>query len=265
MNTATPVFDLVGSKIFKYLYSEDILNCRKINKQCKIIIDDPHFLLKLLKSVGQPEECHKKWIALIQKCHEVGIPKDTFALILLHKYRNLLMRPTQTQNICQNWQLAMPPIYNAVKTGHLEAVKAIVQVDEDFYKPLPHYEKGVKWRPFIQAALYGHFEIAEFLDSKIENQMISERTKWLVRTEMIAEAMYWKEDKTDLIKFLLMHIENPFACMKGGSTLLHLAAKRKKYKLLEFFADFTNDIHKIINRQGLTVIEEALEHLEARP
>ena len=95
--------------------------------------------------------------------------------------------------------------------------------------------------------------------------MISERTKWLTRTEMIAEAMYWKEDKTDLIKFLLMHIENPFACMKGGSTLLHLAAKRKKYKLLEFFADFTNDIHKIINRQGLTVIEEALEHLEARP
>ena len=84
-------FHLVGHEIFKLLAYNDIFKCRKVCRQFKSVVDDPYFCLKLLKSIGHPEECHRKWINLIQKCKEVGISNDTFVIILLQKFGNSVL------------------------------------------------------------------------------------------------------------------------------------------------------------------------------
>ena len=159
-------FHLVGHEIFKLLAYNDIFNCRKVCRQFKSVVDDPCFCLKLLKSIGHPEECHRKWIDLIQKCKEVGISNDTFVIILLQKFGNSFRLVPKTEDPKQKqWEFAMPPIYHAVKNGHIDAVKAISQVNKDCFAPLPHYEwSGAKWRPFIEAVENGHLEMAEFID-----------------------------------------------------------------------------------------------------
>ena len=249
MKMATPVFDLLGPRIFFLLPIEDILNCRKVSKQFKIILDDPISLLKLLKAFGHPGECHNKWIHLLQKCQEKGISKETFTLMLLQKIWNSskLIPKTKNPKIFQKWQLAMPPIYNATKIGCLDVVKVIAELDKDYYKPLKHWKKKIKWRPFNEAAINGHFEIAEFIDSRIQTQKLSkqaERAMWFSRSRCMYSAMSSKSN--EIVKFLALHIKNPLSYMKHQRTAIHFAARIGDIELLEFFLEYTDNVHTIV-------------------
>ena len=255
-------FHLVGHEIFKLLAYNDIFKCRKVSRQFKSVVDDPFFCLKLLKTIGHPDECHRKWINLIQKCKEVGIAQEIFVLVLLKKFYNS-STPPKIKNYEKviKYQFGMPPIYHAISYGHFDVVKAIAKVDKDFHKPLPHWWKRRKWRPFIGAVRNGHLEIAEFIDSKI--QMLKrgrDLQMWFARSELMF--MLLSQSKIEILKFLVPRIENPLACMTGGRTALHVAASRGNIEQLEFFADFTDNIHKILDYNGDSVIDEALQHIE---
>ena len=193
MDYPTQVFHLIGHEIFKLLPYNDIFTCRTICRQFKRVVDDPFFCLKLLKTIGHPDECNRKWIDLIQKCKEVGISNDTFVIILLQKFGNLFRLVPKTEDPKhKQWEFAMPPIYHAIKSGHIDAVKAISQVTKDCFEPLPHYYWGTKWRPFIEAVENGHLEIAEFIDCKIKNQMPEESRNlpmWQDRSECMSYAI----------------------------------------------------------------------------
>ena len=246
---ATKTINVIGDKIFNYLPIEDVFNCRKVNKQCKIILDDPIFLLKLLKAFGHPEECHKKWINLLQNCQERGISKKVFTTMLLQKIWNSskLIPKTKNPKLFQKWQLTMPPIYNTTKKGCFDVVKVIAELDKDFFKPLKHWKKRIKWRPFNEAAINGHFEIAEFIDSRIQTQKLSkqaERAMWFSRSRCMYLAMSSKSN--EIVKFLALHIKNPLSYMKHQKTAIHFAAEIGDIELLEFFLEYTDNVHTIV-------------------
>ena len=257
-------FHLVGHEIFKLLAYNDIFKCRKVSRQFKSVVDDPFFCLKLLKTIGHPDECHRKWINLIQKCKEVGIAQETFVLVLLKKFYNS-STPPKIKNYEKviKYQFGMPPIYHAISYGHFDVVKAISKVDKTFHKPLPHWWKRRKWRPFIGAVSNGHLEIAEFIDYKIQRQKPKKKrnlSMWFARSELMF--MLLSPSKIEILKFLVPRIENPLACMSGGRTALHVAASRGNIEQLEFFADFTNNVHKILDCRGDSVIDEALQDIK---
>ena len=264
MDYPNQVFHLIGHEIIKLLPYNDIPTCRTICRLFKRVVDDPYFCLKLLKTIGHPEECHRKWIDLIRKCQEVGIAQETFVLVLLKKFFNSSAPPKiKMQKRVLKHQFGMPPIFHAVRYGHFDVVKAIAKVDKYFYKPLPHWWKERKWRPFIEAVLNGHVEIAEFIDSKIQDEKLKkgrDLSMWFARSELMF--MLMSPSKIEILKFLVPRIENPLACMTGGRTALHVAASRGNIEQLEFFADFTDNIHKILDYNGDSVIDEALQHIE---
>ena len=264
MDTATPVFDLLGHKIFHLLPIEDILKCRTICRKFKYVLDDPYLWLKLLKIMGHPEQCHKKWIDLIQKSNEVGIVKETFVDLLIQKTKNPY-ESFEYEN-WKKWVFSMPPIYNAVKIGNLSVVKAIAHFDIDFYKPLPSYSYcGEDWTAFTEAVENGHFEIAEFIESHIQTQTLDNETNLAMRQIRVAKMLRAiKGNKIEVVKFLSNHIKDPLNCRNtydnGGP--LHIAADFGRFEILKYFADMAGDnIHKITNDSGYNVISVAISDI----
>ena len=260
---AMPAFDMLGHKIFYLLQIEDILNCRKVCRQFKVILNDPYLWLKLLKFIGHSEQCHKKWIDLIQKSNEIGIVKERFVNVLIQKTKNPYGSDVYERK--KKWVFAMPPIYNAVKIGDLSVVKAIAHYDKDFFKPLPNYFGDDNWTAFTEAAENGHFEIAEFIESQIQTQELENKTRLAmkqVRSEKLIRAI--KSNKIVLAKFLSEHIENPLNCTNryeiGGP--LHIAADFGYFELLEYFAHLAgDDIHNITDDDGRNIFAVALKDI----
>ena len=262
MDTATSVFDLVGSKIFYLLPIEDILNCRTVCRQFKSVLDDPYLWLKLLKLIGHPEHSHKIWIDLIQKSNEVGIGKESFVNVLIQMskipYRSFKPRTKE------QWMLAMSPIYNAIKIGNFIVVKSIAHFDKDFYKPLPNH-CGEDWTAFTAAAENGHFEIAEFIESQIQTQKIDNETCLAIkqiRSSKMIRAI--KSNQIEVAKFLSKHIKNPLNYKSKGDNggPLHIAADLGHFELLEYFGLMAGDeIHNITDDDGNNVITVAMKDI----
>ena len=69
--------------------------------------------------------------------------------------------------------------------------------------------------------------------------------------------------RIEIVKFLAFHIKNPLEYLDDeGSTPLHLAAHIGDIQILEFFSDFSDDVHKILDIRGDSVLDEALQDLE---
>ena len=59
-------FQNIREKIFNFLPTEDILNCRLVNQAWKEILDNPTFWLNKLNANGQPKSVSEAWLSMIE-------------------------------------------------------------------------------------------------------------------------------------------------------------------------------------------------------
>ena len=81
-------FQNIREKIFNFLPTEDILNCRLVNQAWKEILDNPTFWLNKLNANGQPKSVSEAWLSMIEIAKEWGFPKATVSYMLMVKFVN---------------------------------------------------------------------------------------------------------------------------------------------------------------------------------
>ena len=249
MNLSTQVFNNVGNKVFVQLNYQDILNCRNVCLQWKNVVDDPFLWLKLLKRNGLSEDSHKRWVKLIIKSAENGIPKETFLMPLvkmLAPYKQSYQQIFVKEYVLYAYN--QPPIYSAVRFGCLEVVKAISHLNQGFFNPIPHYVPGYRWIPFIEALNRDHLEIAKFIADKVKQKSLDIKKKRCIlgnlgknyrhRQLLIAKII---SNHIEIVKYLASFIKNPLKCREDGLFPLIVAAQHGHVELVEFFADMTDE------------------------
>ena len=79
-------FQNIREKIFNFLPTEDILNCRLVNQTWKEILDNPTFWLNKLNANGQPKSVSEAWLSMIEIAKDWGFPKATVSYMLMVKF-----------------------------------------------------------------------------------------------------------------------------------------------------------------------------------
>ena len=79
-------FQNIREKIFNFLPTEDILNCRLVNQAWKEILDNPTFWLNKLNANGQPKSVSEAWLSMIEIAKDWGFPKATVSYMLMVKF-----------------------------------------------------------------------------------------------------------------------------------------------------------------------------------
>ena len=79
-------FQNIREKIFNFLPTEDILNCRLVNQAWKGILDNPTFWLNKLNANGQPKSVSEAWLSMIEIAKDWGFPKATVSYMLMVKF-----------------------------------------------------------------------------------------------------------------------------------------------------------------------------------
>ena len=79
-------FHNIREKIFNFLPTEDILNCRLVNQAWKEILDNPTFWLNKLNANGQPKSVSEAWLSMIEIAKDWGFPKATLSYMLMVKF-----------------------------------------------------------------------------------------------------------------------------------------------------------------------------------
>ena len=126
-------FQHIGEIVFNYVPSENILNCRKVCKSWKQILDNPKLWLKKLNSIGQTKIITKDCLTLLRKAAKIGLPESTIGHCLLIKYSKVTSYHSpivslKFQKIKKFW-LNLPLLYFALipKVPNIELVNLILK------------------------------------------------------------------------------------------------------------------------------------------
>lgn len=162
----------IGEKVFSYLEKGNLLKCRQVCKNWKLILNEPIFWLDKLKSIGHPETAQKQWLDLIQKTILLKKPKQMLSLSLMLKYctypRLLEDKGNEAyRKMCLNF----PPIWTATKHGQLEVVKIIHQFDK--YCNGPFSKLPSNYTPLNLAIRYQQTEVVKYLVENIEVKIMN--------------------------------------------------------------------------------------------
>ena len=253
----------IGEKIFNYLTTQDLLNCRLTSKSWKHILDNPIFWLKKLNTFGEYHtvEIHNKWLTLIKlaKQNEVPISKITYCLII--KYCKFIIHPreiwsSRIQKIkpsdsewieIQKFILGLPPIYQALHTKFpdIEVIKLVGESDETFIDTIEcprHYK-----------LYYARF-------------ILPHRSEKKYLTNPLHESIKLGHD-LEVLRYLMSKTENPMQALTEG-TPIDLAVKRDNLKLYKFFSemvpkqDFNQEINYAVKCGSVEIIKYLVSQTE---
>ena len=230
----------IGEKIFSYLTTQDLLNCRLTSKSWKNVLDNPIFWLKKLNSIGgHPREIHNKWLNLIEfaKQYDVSLSKITYCLIIkyckfIYTRENLMpyfnIRPSSEWIAIQRFMLGLPPIYQALhnKFPDIEVVKLIGDSDETFTDTI---ECPRHYKLCIAGLISPHYATTNFI------------------TDPLHESIKFGHD-LEVIRYLVSKTENPMQALTEG-TPITLAVKKDHLEAIKFFIEMVplQDLNQEIN------------------
>ena len=123
----------IGEKVFNFVPSESILNCRKVCKSWKQILDNPELWLKKLNAIGQTKTTSKDCLFLLKKASKLGLPESVIGHCLLIKYSKVTsdyssIVSLEFKEIRKFW-LNLPLLYYTLipKVPNLELVNLILK------------------------------------------------------------------------------------------------------------------------------------------
>ena len=217
-------------KLFSALDPLTLLNCRLVCKTWNQFLENPTFWLKKLKEVGQPEEIETAWKNLIAKAEEIEV--ENFARCLRMKFTDFILAPDEDdededdedEDNANKEALKYPPLYTAAYYGHLEIVKLIYQLGEDFNRKIywnVKYHSNYYVMPIFAAVENSHTEVAKFFIETLEeelDQLMDYHGNTLLHSAI-------ENQNLELVKFLVSRTPNlsKINKMNQGYSLLHAA------------------------------------------
>ena len=223
----------IGEKIFNYLDSRTLLNCQFVCQDWKQFLQNPYFWLKKLKEVGQPSEINTAWKNLIEKSNNFEEAKSIFAKCLQSKFKDFILAQDEDESIKDKsiFYLKCPPLFTAAYYGHIEIVKLIYELGEDYnrriyWKPNLHlYKKNYFEMPMFAAIKNGHSEIAKFIaESPQESEKLYVNAFGCTPLQSAIQMKNF-----DLVKFFVLRTPN-----------LNYQNRANRYSLMHYaICDFT--------------------------
>ena len=218
----------IWDKIFLSLDYQSLLKCELVCKQWKEFLDNPMFWLKILKTMGQPLEISDAWKRLINN-EGTRIPKIEFTNCLRKKFKDEVItqkgKPEFFQRIFHD--LNSPPLHSAAYHGHLEIVKLIHDLKEDYDRPISKHYFTPNLKKYFNVAIFtaiynGHNEIAKFLaDQPREVQSPSVSVNGLTPLSIAV-----LRRNLELVQFFGARTTNfNFRERRRGQSLIHLSLK----------------------------------------
>ena len=219
----------IGDKIFNYLDSKTLLNCQFVCQDWKQFLQNPYFWLKKLKEVGQPEEIENAWKNLITKAPNYEVNKSIFAECLQNKFKDFIFAQDEDESIKNKsiFYLNSPPIFTAAYYGHIEIVKLIYELGEDF-------NRSIYWKPNLHLYKKNYFEMPMF--AAIENGH-TDVAKFFADSPQESGKLY----------------TNAFGC-----TPLQIAIQKKNFELVKFFVQRTQNLNYRNRANGYSLMHYAI-------
>ena len=237
----------IFEKVLGYICFESILDCRLVCKSWNTILSNPSFWLRKLKIVGLPLEVHTKWMKIQNKFDELGIPKREITKALKKSYIQFMTKQVNTlgasfvinnESHMKCW-LSRPPIVVACTLGLMDIVKVLAELNENFDEKYPEtfYSSFARTNflelPIFFAMLQKHFEVADFLLSKMTTHLTEiRRINGMPLFHAAADTGH-----LNLVKSLLPLIDDVNELWQHDSAL-HCAIKWNNNEVVEFLAPF---------------------------
>ena len=218
----------IWDNIFLRLDYQSLLKCELVCKQWKEFLDNPMFWLKILKTMGQPLEISDAWKRLINN-EGIRIPKIEFTNCLRKKFKDEVMTQKGKLKCFQRifHDLNSPPLHSAAYHGHLEIVKLIHDLKEDYDRPISKHYFTPNLKKYFNVAIFtaiynGHNEIAKFLaDQPREVQSPSVSVNGLTPLSIAV-----LRRNLELVQFFGARTTNfNFRERRRGQSLIHLSLK----------------------------------------
>ena len=237
----------IFEKVLGHIYFESILDYRLVCKSWNTIIANPSFWLKRLKIVVLPLEVYTKWMNIQNKFEELGISKIEMTKALKKSYDQFKTKVVDTlgasyfikgESLMKSW-LSRPPIVVACTLGLMDIVKVLAELNENFDEKYPEtfYSSFARTNflelPIFFAMLQKHFEVADFLLSKMTTHLTEiRRINGMPLFHAAADTGH-----LNLVKSLLPLIDDVNELWQHDSAL-HCAIKWNNNEVVEFLAPF---------------------------
>ena len=165
-------------RLFGNLKHKDILSCKLVCKSWDMILANPKYWLKKLKALGQPADISQKWMDLLVKANLLQMSNRQIVKALevsyfqITEYRLGYNEDDEYFNeFVSQLHISWSPIMAAAKSGLMDLIKLLAEMNEDLDKkhPMvckscgPQKEYAGYERPLIFALENRHFEMADFL------------------------------------------------------------------------------------------------------